>query len=729
MDAFIICGTFALYSLICRSAKVGLIPNDQPEDHQLSNYRLDTPSNQLRRAQMIKEKMESSKTIKIILFLITILGTSMVIGDGVLTPCISVLSAVSGIKSLGKDAVVGISIAILIVLFSVQRLGTDKVGFAFAPVILLWFSFIGLIGLYNLFKYEIGVLRAFNPKYMIDYFKRNGKQGWISLGGIVLCITGTEAMFADLGHFNVRAIQISFSSIVFPALLAAYSGQAAYLTKYNDDVSDTFYKSIPDPLYWPTFVVAVAAAIIASQAMISGAFAIISQSLSLGCFPRVKVVHTSAKYEGQVYIPEVNYLLMVACVVVCFAFKTTEKIGNAYGIAVVAVMVITTCLVTLIMLVIWKTRIWWIALFFFGFGAIEAVYLSSVLYKFKQGGFLPLAFSLFLMISMGIWHYVQRERYIYELQNKVSSEYVRDLAERTDINRLPGIGLLYSELVQGIPPIFPHFISNIPSTHSVIVFVSIKSIPISKVALEERFLFRQVEPREYRMFRCIVRYGYKDATEEPHEFERQLVENLKEFIRHEHFIREGGNNESAPEEDNIQHSTILAVKDGKTKESPAVHVEDNNESAPEEDSIQHSTLLAVKDGKSKESPAVHVEESPQQTNQPRISSVSIQSINASSRSTQSVNGIKSANSSGGMIHAAVPKGAEEEMQFVQKAMEKGVIYLIGEAEVVAKPESSWFKKLVVDYGYSFLRKNFRQGKTVLAIPRTRLLRVGMTYEV
>ncbi|CAK7336014.1 unnamed protein product [Dovyalis caffra] len=688
-------GTFALYSLICRSAKVGLIPNDQPEDHQLSNYRLDIPSNQLRRAQVIREKMESSKTIKIILFLVTILGTSMVIGDGVLTPCISVLSAVSGIKSLSQDAIVGISIAILIALFSVQRFGTDKVGFAFAPMVLVWYSFIGGIGLYNLFKYEIGVLRAFNPKYIFDYFKRNGKQGWISLGGIVLCITGTEAMFADLGHFNVRAIQISFSSIVCPALLAAYSGQAAYLSKFQDNVSDTFYKSIPDPMYWPTFVVALGAAIIASQAMISGAFAIISQSLSLGCFPRVKVIHTSATYEGQVYIPEVNYLLMVACVIVCLAFKTTEKIGNAYGIAVVAVMVITTCMVTLIMLVIWKARIWWIALFFCGFGAVEVLYLSSVLYKFKQGGFLPLAFSSFLIIVMGIWHYVHRERYIYELQNKVSSEYLLKLAGNTNINRLPGIGLLYSELVQGIPPIFPHFISNIPSTHSVVVLVSIKSIPISKVALEERFLFRQVEPREYRMYRCVVRYGYKDAIEEPHEFERQLVENLKEFIRHEHFIREGGDNVTTPEADNIQHSTPLVMKDGKAKGSPAVHVE----------------------------------ESLQQPNPPRISSASIQSFNASSRSIQSVNGIKSANSSSGMISASVPKGAEEEMQFVQRALEKGVIYLIGEAEVVAKSESSWFKKLVVNYGYSFLRKNFRQGEKVLAIPRTRLLRVGMTYEI
>ncbi|PKI71426.1 hypothetical protein CRG98_008205 [Punica granatum] len=324
-------GTFALYSLICRYAKVSLIPNQQPEDRELSNYKLDTPSVQLRRSQKIKEKLESSKSAKMVLFLVTIMGTSMVIGDGVLTPSISVLSAVGGIKSLGQNAVVGISIVILITLFSVQRFGTDKVGLSFAPIVFVWFSFIGGIGLYNLFKYNMGVLRAFNPKYIVDYFKRNGKQGWISLGGVFLCITGTEAMFADLGHFSVRAIQISFSCITLPALLTAYSGQAAFLTKHADKVSDTFYESIPGPMYWPTFVSAVAATIVASQAMISGAFAIVSQSQALGCFPRVKVVHTSAKYEGQVYIPEINYILMIACVIVTAAFKTTEKIGHAYG--------------------------------------------------------------------------------------------------------------------------------------------------------------------------------------------------------------------------------------------------------------------------------------------------------------------------------------------------------------------------------------------------------------
>ncbi|EYU26046.1 hypothetical protein MIMGU_mgv1a022280mg, partial [Erythranthe guttata] len=573
-------------------------------------------------------------------------------------------------------AVVYVSIAILIVIFCVQRFGTDKVGYTFAPAICLWFLFISGIGLYNLFKHDLGVLRAFNPKYIFDYFKRNGKRGWVSLGGVVLCITGTEAMFADLGHFNVRAVQISFSGIVFPSLLAAYIGQAAYLTKFPENVAHTFYDSIPGPIYWPTFVVANAAAIIASQAMISGSFAIISQSLSLGCFPRVKVVHTSAKYEGQVYIPEINYILMVACVIVTYGFKTTEKIGNAYGLAVVSVMLITTSLVTLIMLLIWKTKIWWITLFVVVFMSIELLYFSSVLYKFTQGGYLPLAFSLVLMIMMGVWHYTHQQRYLFELNHKVSNVYVSDLAKNEAISRIPGIGLLYSELVQGIPPIFPHFISNIPSIHSVVVFVSIKSIPISKVVLEERFLFRQVEPREYRVFRCVVRYGYKDIIEEPHEFERQLVENLKEFIRHENFMLESG---------------------------------------PVEELVPENSVKARKSSAS----TVHIEEALDQQIPPqRISSSSIQSMISASHSSNNNNNNRN-----------IVQGVDEELRFVQTAMDQGVFYLIGEAEVVAKQDSSLLHKFVINYAYSFLRKNFRQGEKVLAIPRTRLLRVGMTYEM
>ncbi|CAN1171252.1 Potassium transporter 5 [Linum perenne] len=679
-------GTFALYSLLCRHLRVSLIPNNQPEDAQLSNYNLELPSRHAttRLAHYVKTKMETKRGLQMLMFVITILGTSMVIGDGILTPSISVLSAVEGLSSsLGKEAVVGISVAILIVLFSVQRFGSDKVGLSFAPIIMVWFAFIAGIGAYNLFKHDVTVLRAINPKYIVDYFTRNGKHAWISLGGIVLCITGAEAMFADLGHFNVRAIQISFAGFVCPALTIAYLGQAAYLSKFPEDVQDTFYKSIP-----------------ASQAMISGAFAIVSQSLSLGCFPRVKVVHTSAKYEGQVYIPEINYMLMIACVLVTVAFQTTEQIGHAYGIAVVAVMVITTCMISLIMLVIWKTRLYLILLFFTSFMAVEIVYLSAVLYKFKQGGYLPLAFSVFLMMVMGTWHYVHKQRYMYELKNKVSPEYIPQLMTRNDhvVSRVPGMAFLYSELVQGIPPIFPHFVANVPSVHSVLVFVSLKNLPISKVLPEERFLFRQVEPREYRMFRCVVRYGYKDTIEEPQVFERQLVQNLKEFIRHEHFI-----NEAPPP------PTAAIISDNNAANAP--HTDD--QPIPNDGSSRHVSSR-------------------------RSSNNSIRAVNNNENNNTVTNNInnsngsvtKNSNSNGSVANNfSISNGAEEEMQFVQKAMEKGVVYLLGEAEVVAEPNSSLLKKFVVNYGYSFLRKNFRGGEKGLAVPRTRLLRVGMTYEI
>ncbi|KAI6695724.1 hypothetical protein NL676_023434 [Syzygium grande] len=339
-------GTFALYSLICRYTRVGLIPSQQSEDQDVSNFRLELPSNRLLRASRLKSKLEKSRFAKFFLLFATMLGTSMVIGDGVLTPCIS-----GGIKqatsAVTEDMIVWISVAILVCLFLVQRFGTDKVGYSFAPIICVWFTCIGAIGLYNFVKYDPGVVKAINPIYIVDYFRRNKKEGWISLGGIVLAITGTEALFADVGHFTVRSIQISMCTVTYPSLILAYAGQASFLRKHNSLFNDPFYKSIPGPLYWPMFVLAILAAIIASQAMISGTFSIIQQSLSLGCFPRVKIVHTSSKYEGQVYIPEINYLLMLACVAVTLGFRTTEKIGNAYGIAVVFVMTLTSAFLEL----------------------------------------------------------------------------------------------------------------------------------------------------------------------------------------------------------------------------------------------------------------------------------------------------------------------------------------------------------------------------------------------
>ncbi|KAL5060524.1 hypothetical protein RYX36_032128, partial [Vicia faba] len=397
-------GTFALYSLICRYAKVGLIPNQQQEDAEVSNYKLQLPNNREKRASKLKSILENSHFMKIFLLFITLLGTSMVIGDGVLTPCISVLSAVGGLKEatskITEDEIVWISVGILICLFMVQRFGTEKVGYSFAPIICIWFALIAGIGVYNFIKHDTSVIKALNPKYMVAYFIRNRKDAWISLGGIVLCTTGTEALFADVGHFSVRSIRMSMCCITYPALILAYAGQAAFLRKNNDLVSATFYKSIPGPMYWPMFVVAVFAAIIASQAMISGTFSIIQQSLKLGCFPPVQIVHTSQKYEGQVYIPKVNYILMISCIAIILGFRNTTQIGNAYGIAVVFVMALTSAFIILIMLLIWNTHIILIIAYALIIGSVELIYLSSVLYKFKQGGYLPLVFSAILMLIM-----------------------------------------------------------------------------------------------------------------------------------------------------------------------------------------------------------------------------------------------------------------------------------------------------------------------------------------
>ncbi|GKC72512.1 potassium transporter 5-like protein [Tanacetum coccineum] len=414
-----------------------------------------------------------------------------------------------------------------------QRFGTDKVGYSFAPIICVWFSLIAGIGVYNFISFDPSVAKAINPKYIVDYFKRNGKDAWISLGGVVLAITGTEAMFADLGHFTVKSIQISMGCVVYPALIAAYSGQASWLRKHNNLVADTFYKSAPDALYWPVFVVAVMAAIIASQAMISGTFSIIKQSLSLGCFPRVQVVHTSAKYPGQVFIPEVNYLLMIGCVLVTISFRTTEKIGHAYGIAVIFAETLTSGFMVLIMLVIWKTNLFLVALFVLVISSTEYIYLSSVLYKFGQGGYLPFSLAVVLMFIMCTWNYVYRAKYNYELDHKVSREAVKDIVMNENISHMGGLAIFYSELAHGIPPIFKHYIDNVPALNSVMVFVSVKSLPISRVAPEERFLFRRVKPNELYVFRCVVRYGYTDARNEKESLEKILVERLKDFIHYD----------------------------------------------------------------------------------------------------------------------------------------------------------------------------------------------------
>lgn len=280
------------------------------------------------------------------------------------------------------------------------------------------------------------------------------------------------------------------------------------------------------------FVVATAAAVIASQAMILGVFSIVVQSMALGCFPRCKIVHTSPKYEGQIYIPEINWALMVMCIIVTAALQDTAKIGNAYGVTVVAVIFMTTFFVSFIMLMIWQKNLWLTLAFFDFFGAIELVYFSSVMYKIPQYGWIPIAFVTGLISIMYTWYYTRKEAFKYEVNNKLSMNWLLGLGSNLGIARVPGISLIYTELPQ-VPGIFGHLISNLPAMHSTLILVCIKNLPMPTVPAEERILLRRVGPPAYRMYRCAVRYGYKDDDGRGAELEDELMSSLEEFLRAE----------------------------------------------------------------------------------------------------------------------------------------------------------------------------------------------------
>lgn len=333
-------GTFALYSLLCRYARVSTLPNGQLADEDLYEYKNDRNLSADRIGMSLKSTLEKHRFLKKILLILALIGTCMVIGDGVLTPAISVFSAVSGLElSMAKHhhqyVEVPVACVILVFLFFLQHYGTHRLGFLFAPIVITWLLCISTIGVYNIIHWNPHVYQALSPYYMYKFLKKTQRGGWMSLGGILLCITGSEAMFADLGHFSQLSIKIAFTFVVYPSLILAYMGQAAYLSKHHVIASEYhigFYVSVPEKLRYPVLAIAILAAVVGSQAIITGTFSIIKQCSALGCFPRVKIVHTSSKIHGQIYIPEVNWTLMVLCLAVTIGFRDTKHISNASGI-------------------------------------------------------------------------------------------------------------------------------------------------------------------------------------------------------------------------------------------------------------------------------------------------------------------------------------------------------------------------------------------------------------
>lgn len=673
-------GTFALYSLLCRHAKVKTIPNQDHTDEQLTTYSRST-FHEKSFAGKTKRWLEEHPFRKNALLVLVLVGSSMVIGDGILTPAISVLSAVQGIKldhpKMSSDVVVLVAVVILVGLFSMQHHGVDRVSWLFAPIVLLWFLLIGGIGLFNIWKYDTGVLKAISPVYIYRYFRRGGRDSWLSLGGIMLSITGTEALFADLSHFPVPSIQIAFTTVVFPCLLLAYSGQAAYLMKNTNHVVDAFYSSIPDSIYWPVLLVATAAAVVASQATICATFSLIKQALALGCFPRVKIVHTSKRFLNHIYIPDINWILMILCVSVTAGFKNQSQIGNASGTAVVIVMLVTTLLMILVMLLIWRCH-WILVLIFTGLSlVVEGTYFSSVLCKVNQGGWVPLVIALAFFIIMYVWHYGTKKRYEFEVHSKVSMAWILGLGPSLGLVRVPGIGLVYTELARGVPHIFSHFITNLPAIHSIVVFVCVKFLPVHTVPEGERFLVKRIGPINFRMFRCVVRYGYKDLHKRDESFEKKLFEGLYTFVRLESMM------------DGCSDSDDYSICDQETEQ-------------PNDVPLNHSsnTMPLNMDG--------------------TISSGdSIVSLNGHMHNNTAV-------ASSGLLSNPAEVN---ELEFLGVCRDAGVVHILGNTEILARRDSKFYKKIAIDHIYAFLRKICRQNSAALNVPHESLLNVGQIIHV
>ncbi|GMH05036.1 hypothetical protein Nepgr_006876 [Nepenthes gracilis] len=702
-------GTFALYSLICRHARVSLLPNRQVADEAVSTYKLEHPP-VAKNSSRVKMLLEKHKRLHTALLVLVLLGTCMVIGDGLLTPAISVFTAVSGLESLMSPghhpyAVIPITCFVLVLLFALQHYGTHRVGFIFAPVVLVWLLCISALGLYNIFHWNPHVYEALSPYYMYKFLKKTRLSGWMSLGGVLLCITGSEAMFADLGHFSYTAIQISFTFLVYPTLILAYMGQAAYLSKHHQNSAEiSFYLSVPERVKWPVLLVAILSSVVGSQAIISGTFSIINQSQSLGCFPRVKVVHTSEQIHGQVYIPEINWILMTLCIAVTIAFRDTKHLGNASGLAVMTVMLVTTCLTSLVIILCWHKPPVVALCFLLFFGSIESLYFSASLVKFSEGAWLPILLALFLMAIMFVWNYATIKKYEFDLHNKVSLEWLLALGPSLGISRVPGIGLVFTELTSGIPANFSRFVTNLPAFHQVLVFVCVKSVPVPYVPPAERYLIGRVGPPAHRSYRCIIRYGYRDVHQDVDSFESQLVAKLADFIQYDWSHSCGSD---SPSEDGAKSSESggerrLAVI-GTVAFPMAAAYEVDESLQPASVSVGFPTAESMGDviamgplgeGVGNRRVRFMVDDEYESDVQPRVEGQLCQEL--------------------------------EDLRAAQRA---GTAFILGNSHVKAKHGSSLLKKLAINFGYNFLWRNCRGPDVALKVPPVSLLEVGMVYVI
>lgn len=498
----------------------------------------------------LRKTIEKSRFFRGLLKTIGVLAVSMVMADGVLTPAQSVLGAVQGLAVVKPDisssTVVGTSCGILVLLFLIQPFGTTKLATAFAPIVLIWLAFNAGFGIFNLAKYDWTVLKAFNPYFAFQFFIQHKTDAWRMLGGILLAFTGVEALFADLGAFSIHAIQLSWMCYTYPALLLAYVGQAAYISFHPDAYSNPFFNAVPDGWLYPSLVIAVLAAIVASQAIITATFQLIAQIMKLSYCPQVKVVHTSRVFHGQLYVPFLNWILLGGTVLVTAVYSNTTRLGNAYGVCVMFVTFFDTCMVTLVALLVWGLSPWVVVVPWLFFACLDGLYLSSALTKVPDGAWFTLTISGILTAVFLLWRFGKESQWKAEAEDRINpSGLVRKdadgklcLTERwggDQLSVIRGFGVFFDKTGVMTPSVFTHFASKFMAVTDVMVFFHLHPVETPSVPDDERYAVSRFTaiPGCYRL---VVKHGFMDEVISP-DLAALIYEQLRRFVIRQASVR------------------------------------------------------------------------------------------------------------------------------------------------------------------------------------------------
>ena len=448
------------------------------------------------------------------LVLAGLFGSALLYGDGLITPVISVLSALEGLEvatTKAKPLVVPLTCMVLILLFWAQRHGTGRIGKFFGPVMVLWFVVLAWLGFMAVAK-RPEILAALYPQHAVNFFRHNGLHGFVILGLVVLCITGCEALYADMGHFGVKAIRISWYFLALPALLCNYFGQGALILADPKSATDSFYHLVPHILLYPMVALATVATIIASQAIISGVFSLTRQAMQLGFLPGMRVLHTSKMAEGQVYAPDVNVLMMLAAILLTLYFKESENLADAYGIAVTGTMFITSVVFYFITTRIWRWSLVKALPLCLLFWAMDLTYFSACLGKFLSGGWFPMGMALVIMFLMVTWWDGWKTLALKVMTMTITRDkFIEKVAAEKPL-RLPGTGVFLSTFHKEVPPMLFRYLTQTSALPENLVILSVLTADVPEVEENKRV---ETHALGHGVYRVIAHSGFMETPDVP----------------------------------------------------------------------------------------------------------------------------------------------------------------------------------------------------------------------